>query len=153
MNISSYSIPQIFLRLKTSVNTLFANRQHGIFIHPPPQVTGEMMETAKKISIVASNTCENAKKIDQTENAKKIEHKSHKESPRNETAKTMPFSFFLSFEMVKKILDFPDKCYETVKMIISSSDFHLNKTSMNETPKDISNFIVFETAQKSTLLK
>ena len=112
-----------------------------------------MMETAKKISIVASNTCENAKKIDQTENAKKIEHKSHKESPKNETAKTMPFSFFLSFEMAKKILDFPDKCYETVKMIISSSDFHLNKTSMNETPKDISNFIVFETAQKSTLLK
>ena len=147
MNISSYSIPRIFLRLKTSVNTLFANRQHGIFIHPPPQVTGEMMETAKKISIAASNTCENPKKVNETENAKKIEHKSHKESPKNETAKTMPFSFFLSFETARQILGFPDECYETVKMIITSFDFHLNKTAMNETPKDISNFIVIKSAK------
>ena len=132
---------------------VFHNRQHGIFIHPPPQVTGEMMETAKKISIAASNRCENAKKINQTGNAKKIEHKSQKELPTNETAKTMPFSFFLSFETAENILGFPVKCYETVKMIITSFDFHLNKTAMNETPKDISNFIVFETAQKLTLLK
>ena len=127
------------------VQTHFHNFRHGIFTYPPPQVSGEMMETAKKI-FNAENAMHNLA-CNQTENAKKIQHKSHKELPKNQTAKILPFSVILSFENAKKISGLADKCYETVKIIIPSFDFHLNKTTINETPKDISNFIVFSTAQ------
>ena len=83
----------------------------------------------------------------QTENARKIQHNMHMESPKKETTKILPFSLFLSFETAQKILGFTNK-YETVKMIITSFHFHANKT-LNETPKDISHFIIFETAQKA----
>ena len=105
-------------------------------------MSGEMMETAKKISIASSIKCENTMN-NQTENARKILHKMHMELPKNETTKILPFSL-LGF------LGFPSK-HETVKMIINSFDFHTNKTARNETPKDISNFIVFETARKTAL--
>ena len=107
------------------------------------------METAKKISIAGSNNCENAMKIldcNLTENAWKIQHKKQIELPKNETTKFLPFSLFLSFETAEKILGFANK-YETVKILIASFDFHTNSTALNETPKDISNCIVFETAQ------
>ena len=82
-----------------------------------------------------------------TENAWKIQYNKHMDSPKNETTKFLPFSLFLGFETAEKILDFTNK-YETVKMIITSFDFHTNKTALNETPKDISNVIVFEIAKK-----
>ena len=82
-----------------------------------------------------------------TENAWKIQQKNHMGLPRNETAKFLPFTLFLSFETAQKILGFTNK-FETVKMIITSFHFHANKTALNETPKDISHFIIFETAQK-----
>ena len=151
LSISSYLLQQIFARLNKCAHSLNHNLQHGIFTHPPPQVSGEMMETAKKISIAGSNKCENSMKI-QTENARKIQHNMHMESPKKETTKILPFSLFLSFETAQKILGLTNK-YETVKMIITSFDFHTNKTALNETPKDIFNFIVFETAQKFALLK
>ena len=108
-----------------------------------------MMETAKKISIAGSNKSENAMSslaYNLTENAKKIQHKSHTELPKNQTAKTLPFSLFLYFETAEKILSFTNQSYETVKTIISSFDFYLNQTARNETPKDISSFIVLATA-------
>ena len=86
----------------------------------------------------------------QTENARKIQQTKHMELPKNETTKILPFSLFLSFETPQKILGFASK-YETVKMITNFFDFHTNKTARNETPKDISNFIVFETARKTAL--
>ena len=87
----------------------------------------------------------------QTENARKIQHEQHiTELPKNETIKFLPFSLFLSFETAQKI--FANK-YETVKMIITSFDFHMNKTALNETPKDISNFVLFEKAKKLVCLK
>ena len=106
-----------------------------------------MMETAKKISIAGSSKCENAMN-NQTENAKKITK--HMKLPKNETSKILPFSLFLSFETAETVKGFASK-YETVKMIITSFDFFTNKTSKNETPKDMSNFIVFETVHKTKL--
>ena len=105
------------------------------------------METAKKISIAGSMKCENAMN-NQTENAKKITK--HMKLPKNETSKILPFSLFLSFETAERVKGFASK-YETVKMIITSLDFFTNKTSKNETPKDMSNFIVFETVHKTEL--
>ena len=107
-----------------------------------------MMETAKKISIAGSNQCENTMN-NQTENARKIQHEKHMKLFKNETIKFLPFS--LSFETAQKILGFTNK-YETVKIIITSFDFHMN-TPLNETPKDVSNFVIFETAQKLACLK
>ena len=86
-----------------------------------------------------------------TENAWKIHHKKHKEIPKNETARFLPFSLFLSFETAQKILGFTNK-YETVKMIRTSFHFHANKT-LNETPKDIYDLIIFETARKLSMFK
>ena len=80
------------------------------------------------------------------------QHKKHMELPKNETTKILPFSLLLNFETPQKILGFPSK-YETVKISTNSFDFYTNKTAKNETPKDISNFIVFETARKTALLK
>ena len=86
-----------------------------------------------------------------TENAWKIQHKNHTNLPKNETAQFLPFSLFLSFETAQKILGFTNK-FETVKMIITSFHLHANKT-LNETPKDVSHFIIFETAQKLAMFK
>ena len=93
-----------------------------------------MMETAMKISSAGSSRRQNTMN-NQTENAILELHK-------NETVKILPFSFFLSFETAVKLLGFHYKCYESVKLIKASFDFLLNKTTLNETPKDISNFIV-----------
>ena len=87
----------------------------------------------------------------QTENARKIQHKKHMELPKNETIKILPFSFLLNFETAQKILGFKNK-YETVKIVMNTFDFCTNKTAKNETPKDISNFAVFETARRTVLL-
>ena len=151
LSISSYLLQQIFARLNKCAHSLNHNLQHGIFTHPPPQVSGEMMETAKNISIAGSNNCENAMSIlsyNVTENAKKIQHKSQTKLPKNQTAKKLPFSLFFNFETAEKILSFTNQIYETVKAIVTSFDFHLNQTAWNETPKDISS-IVLATAQKS----
>ena len=101
-----------------------------------------MMETPKKISIAGSSKCENSMN-NQTETAWKIPHKKHMELPKNETTKILPFSL-LGF------LSFPSK-YETVKLIINPFDIHTNKTAMNETPKNISNFIVLDIVNKTAL--
>ena len=87
-----------------------------------------------------------------TENAWKIQHKKHTDLPKNETAQFLPFSLFLSFETAQKILGFTNK-FETVKMIITSFHFHANKTALNETPKDIYDLIIFETARKLSMFK
>ena len=92
------------------------------------------METAMKISNAGSSKRQNTMN-NQTENSIVELHK-------NETVKIMPFSFFLSFETAEKLLGVHNRCYETVMLIKTSFDFLLNKTTMNETPKDISNFIV-----------
>ena len=92
------------------------------------------METAMKISNAGSSKRQSTLS-NQTENAIVELHK-------NETVKIMPFSFFLSFETAEKLLGVHNRCYETVKLIKTAFDFLLNKTTMNETPKDISNFIV-----------
>ena len=113
---------------------------------------GEIWETAWKISTSGSILCENAQKItypvsnacespilikNQTENAKKNQPKSKTiDILKPETPKTM--TILLSFETAAKIMS-----YESVKAIlISSYDFFLNKTTMNETPRDLSNYIV-----------
>ena len=113
---------------------------------------GEIWETAWKIATSGSNICENAQRISYpvsnacecpvliknlTENAKKIRPKSNTiEILKPETPKTM--TLLLSFETAEKIMS-----YESVKAIlISSYDFYLNKTTMNETARDLSNYIV-----------
>ena len=113
---------------------------------------GEIWETAWKISTSGLNLCENAQKIsypvsnacespvlvkNQTENAMKIQPKSNTiEILKPETPKTM--TLLLSFETAEKIMS-----YESVKAIlISSYDFFLNKTTINETARDLSNYIV-----------
>ena len=92
------------------------------------------------------------------ETAKKISGSNKRESPRelakNETAKTLPFSFFLNFETTENILGFTNQCYETVQTITASFDFYvMNKTEMSETPKDISNLIVCNQSKISILGK
>ena len=97
-----------------------------------------LCETAQKISYPVSNACESPILIkNQTENAKKIQPKSNTlEILNKETPKTM--TLLLSFETAKKIMS-----YETVRVImISSYGFYLNTTTMNETPRDLSNYIV-----------
>ena len=95
------------------------------------------METAKKISIAGSN-----------------KRDSPRELAKNETAKSLPFSLFLNFETAENILlTITNQCYETVQTIIASFDFHLNKTDVLETPKDVSNLIVYNHSKISLLEK
>ena len=98
----------------------------------------KLFETAQKISYPVSNACESPVLVkNQTENAMKIQPKSNTiEILKPETPKTM--TLLLSFERAKKIMS-----YETVRVImISSYGFYLNKTTMNETPRDLSSYIV-----------
>ena len=98
----------------------------------------KLFETAQKISYPVSNACESPVLVkNQTENAKKIQPKSNTiEILNKETPKTM--TLLLSFETAEKIMS-----YESVKAIlISSYDFFLNKTTINETARDLSNYIV-----------